>query len=246
MKKMHFKRMKGMGWGLEKHYKGSFEVGNGWRMKLCKHWWCGEERLCNVDVFLSRLQERSAKKEDDGVIKMDSKKGIFSVKFLYSLLEPRRAISFPIEWDLAEEENSFVCSPVIRCNGQACDKTYKPIGSVLGLPQVLLCRIQFLKEVLLLPALNNGDEKVISGLACLMSEIGQAAPSLIVEASAEAHLLADALLSMCPKVPSYAVTALCLSVYAVLHFQVKTGRLQTPHCNSGFAMPLMGFTCVYL
>ena len=34
--------------------------------------------------------------------------------------------------------------------------------------------MQFLKEVLLLPALNNRDEKVIGGLACLMSEIGQA------------------------------------------------------------------------
>ncbi|RVX06939.1 hypothetical protein CK203_014952 [Vitis vinifera] len=131
------------------------------------------------------------------------------------------------------------------CSG-AMDRLVTKHINPLGLPQVLLCRIQFLKEVLLLPALNNGDEKVISGLACLMSEIGQAAPSLIVEASAEAHLLADALLSMCPKVPSYAVTALCLSVYAVLHFQVKTGRLQTPHCNSGFAMPLMGFTYVYL
>ncbi|CBI21232.3 hypothetical protein VitviT2T_022090 [Vitis vinifera] len=75
------------------------------------------------------------------------------------------------------------------------------VGRHEGLPQVLLCRIQFLKEVLLLPALNNGDEKVISGLACLMSEIGQAAPSLIVEASAEAHLLADALLS-CVAFPS--------------------------------------------
>ncbi|KAF5958590.1 hypothetical protein HYC85_005815 [Camellia sinensis] len=52
----------------------------------------------------------------------------------------------------------------------------------------------FLKEVLLLPALTNGDEKVIGGLACLMSEIGQAAPSLIVEASPEALALADALL----------------------------------------------------
>ncbi|XP_059669896.1 transportin MOS14 isoform X3 [Cornus florida] len=64
-----------------------------------------------------------------------------------------------------------------------------------GLPQVLLCRIGFLKEVLLLPALTNGDEKVIGGLACLMSEIGQAAPSLIVEASSEALALADALMS---------------------------------------------------
>ncbi|CAL5370355.1 unnamed protein product [Camellia sinensis] len=33
--------------------------------------------------------------------------------------------------------------------------------------------VGFLK-VLLLPALTNGDEKVIGGLACLMSEIGQA------------------------------------------------------------------------
>ncbi|XP_024017806.1 transportin MOS14 isoform X2 [Morus notabilis] len=70
-----------------------------------------------------------------------------------------------------------------------------------GLPQVLLCRIHFLKEGLLLPALNNGDEKVIGGLACLLSEIGQAAPSLIVEASAEALALADALLS-CVAFPS--------------------------------------------
>ncbi|KAK3183949.1 hypothetical protein Dsin_031235 [Dipteronia sinensis] len=70
-----------------------------------------------------------------------------------------------------------------------------------GLPQVLLCRVHFLKELLLLPALTDGDEKVIGGLACLMSEIGQAAPSLIVEASAEALVLVDALLS-CIAYPS--------------------------------------------
>ncbi|XP_068335022.1 uncharacterized protein [Pyrus communis] len=70
-----------------------------------------------------------------------------------------------------------------------------------GLPHVLLCRVHFLKEVLLLPALSNGDEKVVGGLACLLSEIGQAAPSLIVEASAEAVALADALLS-CVTFPS--------------------------------------------
>lgn len=69
-----------------------------------------------------------------------------------------------------------------------------------GLPQVLLFRIQYLKEILL-PALRNGDEKVICGLACLMSEIGQAVPSLIAEASTEALLLADALLS-CVALPS--------------------------------------------
>ncbi|XP_065635648.1 transportin MOS14 [Quercus suber] len=70
-----------------------------------------------------------------------------------------------------------------------------------GLPQFLLCRVHFLKEVLLLPALTKGDEKVIGGLACLLSEIGQAAPSLIVEASAEALSLADALLR-CVAFPS--------------------------------------------
>ncbi|XP_031391931.1 importin-13 isoform X2 [Punica granatum] len=70
-----------------------------------------------------------------------------------------------------------------------------------GLPQILLCRVHFLKEALLLPALANGDEKVIAGLACLLSEIGQAAPSLIVEASAEALGLADAVLS-CVAFPS--------------------------------------------
>ncbi|KAI3457764.1 hypothetical protein Pfo_014427 [Paulownia fortunei] len=70
-----------------------------------------------------------------------------------------------------------------------------------GLPQVLLCRIGFLKEALLFPALKSGDEKVIGGLACLMSEIGQAAPFLIVEANTEALALADALLS-CAAFPS--------------------------------------------
>lgn len=70
-----------------------------------------------------------------------------------------------------------------------------------GLPQVLLCRVHFLKEALLLPALANGEEKVIAGVSCLMSELGQAAPSLIVEASAEALALTNALLS-CITFPS--------------------------------------------
>ncbi|KAK3013716.1 hypothetical protein RJ639_008424 [Escallonia herrerae] len=70
-----------------------------------------------------------------------------------------------------------------------------------ALPQVLLCRVGFLKEALLLPAINSGDEKVIGGLAYLMSEIGHSAPSLIVEASSEALALADALLS-CVAFPS--------------------------------------------
>lgn len=51
---------------------------------------------------------------------------------------------------------------------------FNACGSLQGLPQVLLCRVHFLKEMLLLPSLSSGDEKVISGLACLFSEVGQA------------------------------------------------------------------------
>ena len=40
-------------------------------------------------------------------------------------------------------------------------------------------RIQYLKEILLLPALLNRDEKVIGGLAGLLSEIGQAVSILL-------------------------------------------------------------------
>ncbi|KAG4940343.1 hypothetical protein JHK87_044214 [Glycine soja] len=61
--------------------------------------------------------------------------------------------------------------------------------------------VHYLKEVLLFPARSRGDIKVMGGLACLLSEIGQAAPSLIVEASAEALALTDALLS-CVAFPS--------------------------------------------
>ncbi|KAK4346143.1 hypothetical protein RND71_032482 [Anisodus tanguticus] len=69
------------------------------------------------------------------------------------------------------------------------------------IPQVLLCKVGFLRDVLLLQALNSGDETVISGLACFLSEIGHAAPALITEASPEAFVLTDALLS-CVSFPS--------------------------------------------
>lgn len=74
------------------------------------------------------------------------------------------------------------------------------VGRHEGLPQVLICKVGFLKDVLL-RAFSGGDEKVISGLACLMSEIGQAAPSLIIESHSEALMLVDALLS-CVSYPS--------------------------------------------
>ncbi|KAL2318840.1 hypothetical protein Fmac_032716 [Flemingia macrophylla] len=58
----------------------------------------------------------------------------------------------------------------------------------------LFSGLHYLKEVLLFPALTRGNIKVIGGLSCLLSEIGQAAPSLIVEASVEALALTDGLL----------------------------------------------------
>eukprot|EP01018_Ginkgo_biloba_P017529 Gb_23906 [translate_table: standard] len=70
-----------------------------------------------------------------------------------------------------------------------------------GLPQALLSRVQSFKDGLLLPALTCGNEKMISGLACLMAEIGQAAPALIAEASPESLVLSDSLLR-CVAYPS--------------------------------------------
>lgn len=43
-----------------------------------------------------------------------------------------------------------------------------------GLPQVLLPRMLNVKDVLLIPALAAGDESIISGIASLMAELGQA------------------------------------------------------------------------
>lgn len=43
-----------------------------------------------------------------------------------------------------------------------------------GLPQVLLPRMLNVKDVLLIPALAAGDESIISGVASLMAELGQA------------------------------------------------------------------------
>lgn len=42
------------------------------------------------------------------------------------------------------------------------------------LPQAFLSKTPYIREVLLLPALANRNEKIIAGLACLMCEVGQA------------------------------------------------------------------------
>ncbi|KAJ7532039.1 hypothetical protein O6H91_14G069600 [Diphasiastrum complanatum] len=63
-----------------------------------------------------------------------------------------------------------------------------------SLPSVILPRILIVKDLLLLQALGNGNESVIKGLTWLMAELGQAAPSLIAQASPEAFSFTDALL----------------------------------------------------
>ncbi|KAJ1275764.1 hypothetical protein BS78_05G161400 [Paspalum vaginatum] len=62
------------------------------------------------------------------------------------------------------------------------------------LPEVFLSKMPYIREVLLLPALANRSEKIIAGLACLMCEVGQAAPALVAEGGNQALALADALL----------------------------------------------------
>ena len=42
------------------------------------------------------------------------------------------------------------------------------------LPEAFLSKMPYIREVLLLPALANRNEKIIAGLACLMCEVGQA------------------------------------------------------------------------
>ncbi|GLT95639.1 hypothetical protein SLE2022_133070 [Rubroshorea leprosula] len=161
----------------------------------------GQELLSHIPMVLEFLLQQSEKRfEDDVQLQEKNRKilrcllswvrvGCFSeipqgslaahplLNFVFNSLQ------VSLSFDLAIE----VLTELVSCHE--------------GLPQVLLCRVPFLKEILLLPALANGDEKIIAGLACLMSEIGQAAPSLIAEASAEALALTDALLS-CVAFPS--------------------------------------------
>ncbi|PKA56913.1 hypothetical protein AXF42_Ash002216 [Apostasia shenzhenica] len=111
-----------------------------------------------------------------------------------------------------------------------------------ALPQVLLHRVQYLKDMLL-PALNSRDEKVIGGLACLMSEIGQAAPALIAEASPEALMLTDALMRLHADSSKFLISIVTLGqlsndcmympLTVVLPFQVKIGKFQIQHFNFG-------------
>ncbi|KAJ6343533.1 hypothetical protein OIU76_005302 [Salix suchowensis] len=161
----------------------------------------GRELLSHTPMVLEFLLEQSQKMSDGGVQLHER-----SRKVLRCLLSWVRAGCFS-----EIPQDSLPTHPLLNFvfNSLQVPSSFDLAIEVLvelasrheGLPQVLLPRVHFLKEVLLISALSSRDEKVISGLSCLMSEIGQAAPSLIVEASVEGLALADALLS-CVAFPS--------------------------------------------
>ncbi|XP_077250127.1 ARM repeat superfamily protein isoform X2 [Tasmannia lanceolata] len=160
-----------------------------------------QELLSNTSTVLEFLLHQSERRVDDGI-----QLGERNRKILRCLLSWVRAGCFseisPSSLPTHPLLNFvFNCLQVPSSFDLAIEVLIELVSRHEGLPQVLLFRVQFLKEGLLLPSLTNRDEKVIGGIACLMSEIGQAAPALIAEASTEALVLADALLS-CVAFPS--------------------------------------------
>lgn len=154
----------------------------------------GQEIISHTPMVLEFLLQQSEKRFDGGIQLHGRNR-----KILRSLLSWVRAGCFsviPLGSLPAHPLLDFVFNSlqVLSSFDLAIEVLVELVSRHEGLSQVLLGRLQFLKDMLLLPALTKGDEKVIGGLACLLSEIGQAAPSLIVEASAEALALTDALL----------------------------------------------------
>ncbi|XAR58342.1 hypothetical protein NMG60_11026804 [Bertholletia excelsa] len=155
----------------------------------------GRELLLRTPMVLEFLLRQSEKMLDGGIQLHEMKRKI--VRCLLSWVRAGCFSEIPLSSLPTHPLLNFVFNSlhVSLSFDLAIEVLIELVSRHEGLPQVLLCKVVFLKEVLLLPALANGDEKVIGGLACLMSEIGQAAPSLIVEASSEALTLADAVMS---------------------------------------------------
>ncbi|XP_031094914.1 uncharacterized protein LOC115999221 isoform X4 [Ipomoea triloba] len=161
----------------------------------------GRELLSHTSMVIEFLLQQSEKNIDSGTQVHDRNRKLLRCLLswvragCFSEISPGSLPTHPIMnfvFNSLQVSSSF---------GLAIEILVELLSRHEGLPQVLLCRIGYIKDILLLPALNNGDETVISGLACLMSEIGHAAPSLIVKASPEAFMLTDALLS-CVAFPS--------------------------------------------
>uniref|UniRef100_A0A0A9DRU3 Exportin-1/Importin-beta-like domain-containing protein n=1 Tax=Arundo donax TaxID=35708 RepID=A0A0A9DRU3_ARUDO len=98
------------------------------------------------------------------------------------------------------------------------------------LPQAFLSKMPYIREVLLLPALANRNEKMIAGLACLMCEVGQAAPALVAEGGSQALALADALLrcvaftSIDWEIADSTLQFWCSLAHFILEIDVKTAK----------------------
>ncbi|KAK3120355.1 hypothetical protein QOZ80_9AG0686260 [Eleusine coracana subsp. coracana] len=98
------------------------------------------------------------------------------------------------------------------------------------LPQAFLSKMPYIREVLLLPALANRSEKIIAGLACLMCEVGQAAPALVAEGGNEALALVDALLRCMAftsedwEIADSTLQFWCSLAHFILDIDMKTAR----------------------
>uniref|UniRef100_A0A7N0U9M2 Exportin-1/Importin-beta-like domain-containing protein n=1 Tax=Kalanchoe fedtschenkoi TaxID=63787 RepID=A0A7N0U9M2_KALFE len=161
----------------------------------------GQELLSHTPMVLEFLLQQSEKGYDGNITPHEKNR-----KILRCLLSWVRAGSFseiPPASLPSHPLLDFVFNSLLVSSSfdSAVEVLVELVSRYEGLVKVLLCRVHFLREALLLPALANRNDKIISGLAFLMSEIGQAAPSLIVEASPEALVLTDALLS-CVAYPS--------------------------------------------
>ena len=94
-----------------------------------------------------------------------------------------------------------------------------------SLPEVLLPEMVNIKEALLMPALAAGNESIISGLVCLMAELGQAVRIhilflnwLLIDGVLSHHMMDWGMISWCP----YCRSSTDLSkIYSIL-FQFLT------------------------
>lgn len=161
----------------------------------------GQELLSHTPTVVEFLLKESEKYIDGGIQLHERNRKL--LRCLLSWVQAGCLSEIPAASLPAHPLLNFVfnCLQVSSSFDLAVEVLVELVSHHKGLPQLLLCRVGFLKEVLLHPALNNRDEKVIGGIACLMSEIGQAAPSLIVQSNPEALALADSLLS-CVAFPS--------------------------------------------
>ncbi|TVU23300.1 hypothetical protein EJB05_25656, partial [Eragrostis curvula] len=98
------------------------------------------------------------------------------------------------------------------------------------LPEAFLNKMPYIREVLLLPALASRSEKIVAGLACLMCEVGQAAPALVAEGGSQALALADALLRCVAftsddwEIADSTLQFWCTLAHFILGIDVKTAK----------------------